>query len=210
MKHAISSFALSLVLALPVLAACSGSTADDPAPADDGSDPTGSVDSEVKLGKKKSCAAVGGACVGLSPSSCTGGVFADAAQVSCGGGIGVACCIACPAISAPAPGFCTGGTIVPRKNANGCNAGFDCVMPPPAPECPQIMPPAPGFCTNGIVVPRKNSNGCTTGFDCAPNACVAAGGTCLGLAMSTCLTGHWADATTHSCGGGIGVGCCLP
>src|SRR4051794_33498592 len=103
MKHALSSFALSLVVVLPLLAACSG-TADDPTTADDGAD-TGSDDSEVKSGRKKSCASVGGACVGLSPSSCTGGHFADAAKVSCGGGVGVACCISCPMLAPPAPGF---------------------------------------------------------------------------------------------------------
>lgn len=172
MKHALSSFALSLGLLLPLLAACSGHTTDEPAAADDGSDPTGTVDSDVKAGRKKSCAAVGGACVGLSPSSCTGGHFADASKVSCGTGVGVACCISCPAISPPAPGFCPGGKVVPRANENGCAAGFDCVP--------------------------------------SPDACVNAGGKCVGLTPSSCPGGHVGDATTYSCGGGVGVECCLP
>ncbi len=171
MKHALSSFALSLGLVLPVLAACSGNTTEDPVPADD-RESTGTVDADVKAGRKKSCAAVGGACVGLSPSSCSGGHFADATKVSCGGGIGVACCVTCPVLSPPAPGFCPDGKVVPRTNENGCAAGFDCVTP--------------------------------------PNACVSAGGTCVGLSPSSCPAGHIGDATTYSCGSGIGVACCLP
>lgn len=210
MKHALSSFALSLSLVLPLLAACSGSTVDEPAPATDGTD-TESVDSEVKSGRKKSCAAVGGACVGLSPSSCSDGHFADATKVSCGKGIGTACCISCPVLSPPSPSFCPGGKIVPRKGANGCPGGFDCVAPTPA-DCPELVQPPPGFCPGGSVVPRKGANGCTVGFDCvsSPNACVAGGGKCVGLSPSSCPGGNWADATTHSCGGGLGVGCCLP
>lgn len=208
MKHALTSFALSLGLLLPVLAACSGNTTEDPVPADD-SESTGTVDADVKAGRKKSCAAVGGACVGLSPSSCNGGSFADASKVSCGRAIGVACCVTCPVLSPPAPGFCPDGKIVPRTNENGCAAGFDCV---PAPTCPELVPPPPGFCPGGTIVPRKNGDGCTVGFDCipAPNACVSAGGKCVGLTPSSCPGGHIGDATTYSCGGGVGVACCLP
>jgi hypothetical protein len=215
MKHFLSSFALSLGLVAPVLAACSGATVDDPSGSTSGASSTGddaTADSDVTSGKKKSCAAVGGSCVGLSPSSCTGGYFADAAKVSCGAGVGAACCVACPVLSAPAPGFCTGGTIVSKKDENGCATGFDCEMPPQ--ECPELSPPAPGFCTGGTVVARKDpKTGCTTGFDCIPgpgNACTAAGGTCVGLSPAACPGGQWGDASTHSCGGGIGVGCCLP
>lgn len=180
MKHFFSSFALTLGLALPVLAACGGATSDVPGASGDGTATGGSgnesvdtADSDVKSGKKQSCASVGGACVGLAPSSCADGHWADASKVSCGGGVGVACCISCPVLSPPAPGFCPDGKIVPIKNANGCTGGFDCVPP-------------------------------------AGNACTAAGGTCVGLAPASCASGHWGDASTHSCGGGLGVGCCLP
>jgi hypothetical protein len=222
MKHFFSSFALSLGLLLPVLAACGGSTVDAPTGGDStasGAEPIDTVDADVKSGKKQTCASAGGACVGLSPSSCTDGHWADASKVSCGKGgtggmaVGVACCISCPVLSPPAPSFCPDGKIVPVKGANGCIGGYDCVKPTPA-DCPELVQPPPGFCTNGTLVPRKDaSTGCTTGFDCVPpatNACVAAGGTCVGLSPSSCAAGHWADATTHSCGGGIGVGCCLP
>jgi hypothetical protein len=182
MKHFLSSFALSFGLGLPLLVACSGEVADEPAAVDD----VDAVDSEVKASKKKkqSCAAAGGACVGLSPSSCADGHWADAAKVTCGGGIGVGCCISCPVLSPPSPSFCPAGKIVPRQGANGCIGGYDCV---PAPVPPPPPPPPP-----------------------APNACVAGGGTCVGLAPSSCPSGNWADYTTHSCGTGIGVGCCLP
>lgn len=32
----------------------------------------------------------------------------------------------CPQLSPPAPGFCTGGTIKAKKDANGCTTGFEC------------------------------------------------------------------------------------
>jgi hypothetical protein len=225
MKHFLSSFALTLGLLVPVLAACSGATTDEPSSGADGTaagasatEPVETVDSDIKSGKKKkSCASVGGACVGLSPSSCTDGHWADASKVSCGGGIGAGCCISCPVLSPPSPSFCPGGKIVPRKGANGCIGGYDCVPPPPPPppqDCPELVQPPPGFCPGGSIVPRHDaSTGCIVGFDCVPaptNACAAAGGTCVGLAPSSCAAGHWADATTHSCGGGIGVGCCMP
>lgn len=216
MNHFLSSFALSLGLVMPVLAACSGATTADPVPADGSGDTAStddgnveSVDSDVKSGKKKACSAVGGTCVGLSPSSCTGGHFADATQVSCGSGVGAACCIQCPVLSPPAPGFCPDGKVVVRKGANGCDAGFECEKQ----ECPSIVQPPPGFCPDGTLVPTKNpTTGCINGFDCKPkpNACTAAGGTCVGLAPGSCPSGNWADYTTHSCGTGIGVGCCLP
>ena len=220
MKHFFSSFALTLGLALPVLAACGGATSDVPGASGDGtstgasgSESVDTADSDIKSGKKQSCASVGGACVGLAPSSCADGHWADASKVSCGGGVGVACCISCPVLSPPAPGFCPDGKIVPIKNANGCTGGFDCVKTTPA-DCPELVQPPPGFCPGGSVVPHKNaSTGCVDGYDCVPpagNACTAAGGTCVGLAPSSCASGHWGDASTHSCGGGLGVGCCLP
>jgi hypothetical protein len=202
-----------------VLAACGGATSEDPSSNngaitnEPGGEPVDTVDSDVKSGKKQTCASVGGGCVGLSPSSCAGGHWADASKVSCGGGLGVGCCISCPVLSPPSPTFCPDGKIVPIKGANGCIGGYDCVKPTPA-DCPELTPPAPGFCPGGSIVPRKDaSSGCLVGFDCIPaptNACTAAGGTCVGLAPSSCPSGHWGDATTHSCGGGIGVGCCLP
>ena len=216
MKHALSSFALSFGILVPLLAACGGST-DEPLPSDGTNEgDTSSVDSEVKSGKKQSCAAAGGACVGLSPSSCNDGHWADAKKVSCGGGIGVGCCISCPVLSPPSPSFCPGGKIVPRKGANGCIGGYDCVPPPPPPpqDCPELVQPPPGFCPDGHVVPRKSaSTGCIIGFDCvpsAPSACAAAGGKCVGLSPASCAAGHWGNATTYSCGSGVGVGCCLP
>jgi len=33
----------------------------------------------------------------------------------------------CPQLSPPAPGFCPGGRVTPKHNANGCISGYDCV-----------------------------------------------------------------------------------
>ncbi len=185
-----SSIFLSLVLLAPLAIACSSnveptqdtnegepsSIAEPTQSANEGD--SSSTESDVKLGNKKkkkaTCTSVGGQCVGLAPSSCTGGTWADATKVTCGGGIGVGCCISqCPQITPPAPGYCSGGTITPKIDANGCTTGYECVQPTKV-------------------------------------ACSFAGGSCVGLAPSSCPSGHWGDATTYSCGPGIGVGFCLP
>lgn len=75
------------------------------------------------------CEAKGGRCTGLAPTSCPEGFFAPASDFSCGPGIGAGCCWACPTLSPPAPSFCTGGTITPKKDEAGCVRGYDCVQP---------------------------------------------------------------------------------
>lgn len=75
-----------------------------------------------------SCESIGGSCVGLTPSSCSGS-FADASKVSCGGGVGVGCCVSCPDISQPTSSFCSPDTSTPvlDKNATtGCESGYHC------------------------------------------------------------------------------------
>ncbi len=42
------------------------------------------------------------------------------------------------------------------------------------------------------------------------NSCEAAGGTCVPLVPDACANGTVGDARTYSCGGGLGVQCCLP
>lgn len=39
------------------------------------------------------CAAAGGACVGLAPGTCASGNVGDANKYSCGGGLGTQCCL---------------------------------------------------------------------------------------------------------------------
>lgn len=74
------------------------------------------------------CESVGGACVGIAPSSCPDGRWGEPTKFSCGGGIGAGCCLpSCPTLSPPAPGFCPGGKTVPRIDVTGCVTGYDCV-----------------------------------------------------------------------------------
>ena len=180
MKH-FTSLALALGLLLPVVVACGGAAVDEPTNSTDGT---------------------------VTGASAEGPVESAESDVKSGKKKPP-----CPVLSPPSSSFCPDGKIVATKNARGCTTGYQCVKPTPA-ECPELSPPAPGFCTGGSVVPRYDSStGCLSGFDCLPgatNACTAAGGTCVGLAPASCAAGHWADATTHSCGTGIGVGCCLP
>jgi hypothetical protein len=182
MKHFVASLAVSVGLGLPLLAGCSSATSDEPIAAEgvDGNEAEETGEVDSEVKAAKK-----------KP-------------------------VSCPTFPPPAPSFCAGGKIVQVKGANGCSAP-SCVMPPPPPPpptCPQVAAPAPGFCPGGTVTLRYDaSTGCHIGFDCTPaptNACTAAGGTCVGLAPSSCATGNWGSAATHSCGGGIGVGCCLP
>jgi hypothetical protein len=53
-------------------------------------------------------------------------------------------------------------------------------------------------------------DGASASDSAGPVACVAGGGTCVALTPGACPTGTWGDATKCSCGGGLGVGCCLP
>lgn len=170
-----SSLLLSVALLAPIAVACGGSSEPD----------TESSTSDITGQKGKlSCAEVFGECVGLAPSACQGGTWADAKTVSCGGGLGVGCCVK------PTP------------------------PPPPPPNCPTLSPPHPDFCKDGKIKPRKDASGCTVGYDCeknpAPASCASVGGSCVGLAPGSCESNRWADATKFTCGGAIGTGCCLP
>ena len=76
--------------------------------------------------------------------------------------------------------------------------------------CPTLSPPAPGFCDGATPVPKYDANACIVGYGCAPLDCASAGGQCVGLAPGSCPGNKFGDATKYSCGGGLGVGCCLP
>lgn len=123
---------------------------------------------------------------------------------------------AMPLPDAPA-GPCAepGGTCLPsgaacsRPDTNGLvcpSAGDFCC----AVRCPELIPPAPGFCDGGPYASLYDSHRCVVGFDCAPVACAAAGGQCVAVAPGACPSGSVGDANKYSCGGGIGVMCCLP
>lgn len=209
------------LFALALAAGCSSST-------DPTGDDTDATDSEIKKGgtKKLACADVGGQCVGIHYQACQGGTWADANAVTCGSGIGVGCCVKpqpppppppppvsqceakggqCVAIT---PTACADGTFGDASTHScGGGIGVGCCI-----TCPTLSPPAPGFCTGGTITPKKAANGCVTGYDCvkpAQTQCEAKGGECVALTPTSCAGGTWADATTHSCGGGLGVGCCI-
>ncbi|MBK7585706.1 MAG: hypothetical protein IPI67_36655 [Myxococcales bacterium] len=55
------------------------------------------------------------------------------------------------------------------------------------------------------------SNSCSYSECSVPkNACEAAGGSCVGLYPGNCADGEIGSATEYSCGGPVGVMCCLP
>jgi hypothetical protein len=120
--------------------------------------------------------------------------------------------VGCPPVAIP---ICAAGThIVETHDANGCSfyscIGDGGVGPEACPPPPPIAPCLPGQ----TYVPVYDSNGCLKGGTCiaappdggpAPTACEAAGGQCRALSLPQACT-KW---STDSCGGGIGVGCCL-
>lgn len=59
------------------------------------------------LGLGATCASAGGTCTALVPDACEFGSIGDATQYSCGGGVGVECCL-------------------PLQPDNSCNATSDC------------------------------------------------------------------------------------
>jgi hypothetical protein len=75
-------------------------------------------------------------------------------------------------------------------------------------------------CGGNVAMPRQ----CGPGLECegnripdVPGICVAklnpcelAGGSCVPLYPGSCTGGTVGDARTYSCGGGLGVECCLP
>lgn len=71
------------------------------------------------------CPSGRGQCVGISPTSCQDGVFAPSEVASCGGGVGVGCCVSCPQIVAP---ICPPDrqVIKPDKDVYGCTVGAFC------------------------------------------------------------------------------------
>lgn len=107
------------------------------------------------------------------------------------------------------PGTClpTGSACSKADTSLTCpSAGTFCCTS----SCPVLSPPAPGFCDGGPTATKYTANGCVAGFACAPIACTSAGGTCVGVAPGSCTTGNVGDAAKYSCGGGLGVMCCLP
>jgi len=53
-------------------------------------------------------------------------------------------------------------------------------------------------------------NACSFTECSGENACEAAGGSCVALGPNGCKVGSVGDATKYSCGGALGVQCCLP
>jgi len=93
----------------------------------------------------------------------------------------------------------------------GSGIGVGCCLP----SCPMPTPLPPGFCPGGTIQTKLDASGCWAGYVCLPpppppppSSCAAAGGTCVGIAPGACPSGNVAGAL--SCGGGIGVTCCLP
>ncbi len=77
--------------------------------------------------------------------------------------------------------------------------------------CPELTPLPPGFCDGGPTAELYDSHECIVGYACAPVSCTTAGGSCVGLSPTACpAPRHFGDANTYSCGGGLGVACCLP
>ncbi len=94
-------------------------------------------------------------------------------------------------------------TVPPEDGGDGGDAADDA-------SCPTLSPPSPSFCDGATPVAKYDSKGCVVGYGCAPLDCASAGGQCVAITPTACATGTFGDATKYSCGGGLGVGCCLP
>jgi hypothetical protein len=74
-----------------------------------------SSDHWFALGHGATCVDAGGSCVALAPGSCATGTVGDATQYSCGGGLGVECCL-------------------PQVQSTGCMQDTDCANAGPLPQ----------------------------------------------------------------------------
>jgi hypothetical protein len=83
------------------------------------------------------CESAGGECVALTPDSCSDGVIGDANEFSCGGGLGVMCCLPknectsaggqCVALT---PDSCSEGIVGDANNYScGGGLGVECCLP---------------------------------------------------------------------------------
>ena len=77
-----------------------------------------STDTFFSMTRGGSCEAAGGTCTALVPDACEFGSVGDATEYSCGGGLGVECCL-------------------PAQPDNSCNADADCsgILPQFCREC---------------------------------------------------------------------------
>lgn len=57
--------------------------------------------------------------------------------------------------------------------------------------------------------PLTDSSDDEVGAD-SGSECEQAGGVCLNVDPTACVTGHWASPATYACDGSVGVLCCLP
>lgn len=88
---------------------------------------------------------------------------------------------------------------VPKSEVAFCTAAVECTQQGiPQPRCPDAW-----SCESNACTPKCDGDVPPT------NACVAAGGTCIGLRPGACADGTVLDATEYSCGGPVGVLCCL-
>lgn len=88
---------------------------------------------------------------------------------------------------------------VPKSEVAFCTAEIECTQQGiPQPRCPHAWSFENNACT-----PTCDSDAPPT------NACAAAGGSCIGLRPGACADGTILDATEYSCGGPVGVLCCL-
>lgn len=171
---------------------------------------------------ENSCEESGGQCVALTNEGCPDGMeSADTNKYSCGGGLGVMCCIPeeaeicggfmygpcsegkwcdLPETGADRAGICI--DIGKCDDTTDCTKQADIGLLPNLETCPGGIP-ANYACVNDTCQPTCGNT---------ENTCVEYGGQCLPLTQDGCPDGmESADANLYSCGEGIlGVMCCMP
>ena len=123
------------------------------------------------------CAAAGGACVGLTPTSCPNGIVGDPSTYGCGPGVGVQCCL--PQSTHP---LCSLG-----NDPLSCQGDGDCA-------------PYSAYCAAGTCA--CNQQACTPGQDwtCNDNPGMQSiAGTCNSAGVCTCGVNAAKNSTTGKC-----------
>ena len=180
MKLHLSSLA-ALAVTLPILAACSspvvvamsvggsgGSSSSTGSPTSTGTGGATTTSTSTGTGGgANTCVQAGGQCEPVTPGACTNGMVGDASTYSCGGGVGVLCCLPC---ANPCP--TEGATRCAADAIQTCSHVGTCLKWVPGAECP-----AGEACNSDGSACITPSGTCTTDAQCGCG-CGCGGGMC--------------------------------
>lgn len=164
------------------------------------------VDASPDRGSEVTCEDRFGTCLKPNEQTCLG-EWTPADGAACP--TGLSCCLA--AIDAGSPDAVDTDTNT-NADTNTDTGPTECENN--GGECVKVEP---NSCQNGSWSVPPYACGspslacCLPAIDAGhPIACETAGGSCVAVTPTSCTDGTWGAMQDYTCGGGLGVGCCLP